>query len=395
MGLWIKATPCHLIGTPNVCGLKANVIIHRCFTGHAKQWSSQNQNSNNKRNDANTLVFRENEKLSGSSVSKKRGTKDSQQKRTHRQKMESLIHIVKNTPAQAKNIFAKKVVVINDHVKDSLTSMTQFLRKKDAAEEGEADVVWDGPLFISFGGSGFLSLFHVGAASRLQELGVINRDTKLYGNSGGALVAAAIACNVDRDDLVDFHLEAVRQCRKDGYWGRVGDVLRGLMRQHIPDDAVDLCNQRLGVGVMHIWPKRKYELVDHFYSKEDLIDALIASCYLPFFLGPRAFTKFRGNYVVDGCLGGQGKREGGVQIDPFSLSIKALLRQKDNDVSPRMLLEDYQVSPLKQVQWVFGHNMNEAHHRYLFEAGQKAADAWLERQNIDSNKINKQSRTFQ
>jgi len=44
------------------------------------------------------------------------------------------------------------------------------------------------------------------------------------------------------------------------------------------------------------------ELVSNFESNEEMVEALLASSYIPLYLGPSLATKFRNEIVVDGGL---------------------------------------------------------------------------------------------
>eukprot|EP00039_Didymoeca_costata_P029921 m.27050 g.27050 ORF g.27050 m.27050 type:complete len:314 (+) comp7857_c0_seq1:383-1324(+) len=234
---------------------------------------------------------------------------------------------------------------------------------------------------FSFSGAGFLSLFHVGAATRLKELNVISTKTQLYGCSGGALAAASVIAEIPVDDVIEFHLETMRHCQKHGYFGNVGKVLYELLDRNLPSNAPEIFNKRLGVGVLSVWPMSGFEIVNEFKDKRDLIDALMATCHIPFYLEPRFCTKYRGKYVIDGGMNTQLNPMPGIEVHPFSVSPKRIISKCDTAVCP-IFLDDYP-NMLKQCQWVFGLNMNESHHRYLYMAGRKAADAWYQKFVLD------------
>eukprot|EP00959_Pyramimonas_sp_CCMP1952_P321311 6723753-Pyramimonas_sp.AAC.1 len=50
-------------------------------------------------------------------------------------------------------------------------------------------------------------------------------------------------------------------------------------QKYFPDDAHERCNGRIALAVTRLWPapKSRAEYVSHFTSKEDLIEAIVAS----------------------------------------------------------------------------------------------------------------------
>lgn len=155
---------------------------------------------------------------------------------------------------------------------------------------------------FSFSGSGFLLSFHLGVAHELQRAGAIQPSSRFAGASGGAIAALTLAADVEVEQI---HAEAKRMaalCRAQGTLWKLEDRLRDIFAQRFSGVAVDKLERRLTIATEKMWPARLMVLSDRFDSLEDLGDALIASCYIPFYLAPRGTSLFRGEHHVDGGL---------------------------------------------------------------------------------------------
>ncbi len=148
-------------------------------------------------------------------------------------------------------------------------------------------------------------------------------DFPVAGASAGALAAAAIACNVPVPALLTAIDSTVTELRQHGTWGRVRPQLHRLLDELIPLDGHRRASGRLHLAVAMLprwlplanrdggrgassapaatspWLPH-VELVSHFSSRDDLIEALLASCHVPWYLDGRAHTAFRGLPAFDG-----------------------------------------------------------------------------------------------
>ena len=144
-------------------------------------------------------------------------------------------------------------------------------------------------------------------------------------------------------------------CRTGGTFGRLGHVLRDFLEENLPKDAHELARGRVHVAVTPlaaaevaaVAPTREARissekllnslaeqaaapksseasllkrsnssssflnpfalspralLVSDFTSREDLIEALLSSCHIPFWMTGKPTTRFRGGRAVDGGL---------------------------------------------------------------------------------------------
>ncbi|CAI5955661.1 unnamed protein product [Closterium sp. NIES-64] len=174
-------------------------------------------------------------------------------------------------------------------------------RQKDVdAEDRRRDSL--GEPGFSFSAAGLLFPYHLGVAQYLLDHGYITESTPLAGASAGALVSAVVATGVEPRSLMPLAKLVAADCRKNGTAFRIGVLLRGVLNRILPDDAHIKCSGRIRVAITQVFGSPRGWLVDAFESKEDLIDALITSSFVPGYLEPRATTSFRNRTCVDGGI---------------------------------------------------------------------------------------------
>ncbi|KAJ9526048.1 hypothetical protein QJQ45_009494 [Haematococcus lacustris] len=95
--------------------------------------------------------------------------------------------------------------------------------------------------------------------------------------------------------LLSYHLG-----KEGGTRLRLGGLLRQQLMQELPDKAEEACSGRAAVAVTQALPVARRIMVTEFHSREDLLDALTASCWLPRYSGPSLTCTFRGRACMDG-----------------------------------------------------------------------------------------------
>ncbi|KAL1557784.1 patatin-like phospholipase domain-containing protein 4 [Salvia divinorum] len=175
-------------------------------------------------------------------------------------------------------------------------------------EQGEKDVEAEqrrkavsSPGF-SFSAAGHLIPYHLGAARFLIEKGYIKETTPLAGSSAGSIVCAAIASGESMEEALRATKIVAQDCRLRGTAFRLGTLLRDFLDRFLPDDAHIRSNGRIRVAVTEILWRPRGVLVDYFDSKEDLINAVFTSSFIPGYLAPRPATMFRNRLCIDGGL---------------------------------------------------------------------------------------------
>ncbi|GAQ79352.1 hypothetical protein KFL_000290010 [Klebsormidium nitens] len=170
---------------------------------------------------------------------------------------------------------------------------------------------WDGgqkgedpqqPLGFSFSAAGLLFPYHLGVCQKLMEAGLLTDKTPLAGSSAGAIVSAALGAGVSPVEALQMTKDLAKDCRKNGTAGRLGAVLRGILHEVLPENCHEMCNGRVRVAVTQLFRWPRGILVDEFYSKQDVIEALITSSFIPGYLAPAAANVFRDRYCIDGGM---------------------------------------------------------------------------------------------
>lgn len=173
-------------------------------------------------------------------------------------------------------------------------------RRKDVeAEKARSALTSPG---FSFSAAGLLFPYHLGVGQCLIEHGYITENTPLSGSSAGALVCAVIACGLSMQDGLLATKELASDCRINGTAFRLGAVLRAFLERFLPDDAHIRSSGRIRVAITQVFRSPRALLIDQFDSKEDLIDALHTSCFIPGYFAPRLVTRYKNRICIDGGI---------------------------------------------------------------------------------------------
>ncbi|XP_015197563.2 1-acylglycerol-3-phosphate O-acyltransferase Pnpla3-like [Lepisosteus oculatus] len=161
------------------------------------------------------------------------------------------------------------------------------------------------PFSISFSGSGFLAVYQLGAAQCLFDLapGVIHAAPKVFGASAGSLAAAAVVCGANMECMRDEMLATARASRKHLLGPlhpsfNVFKLLECCLHRSLPDNAHELATGRLYISMTRLMDGENI-LMSDFMSKEELVQALLCSCFVPFYCGLKP-PSFRGEHYIDG-----------------------------------------------------------------------------------------------
>ncbi|THG06660.1 hypothetical protein TEA_005283 [Camellia sinensis var. sinensis] len=134
---------------------------------------------------------------------------------------------------------------------------------------------------FSFSAAGLLFPYHLGVAQFLIEKGYIKDTTPLAGSSAGAIVCAVIASGASMEEALKATKILAEDCRLRGTAFRLGAVLKDVLDKFLPDDVHFRSNGRVRVAVTQILWRPRGLLVDQFDSKEDLINAVFTSSFIP------------------------------------------------------------------------------------------------------------------
>ncbi|XP_069942755.1 patatin-like phospholipase domain-containing protein 4 isoform X3 [Cherax quadricarinatus] len=158
---------------------------------------------------------------------------------------------------------------------------------------------------VSLSGSGFLGIYELGAATCLHHHwpGLFER-ANMAGASAGALLAACLVCSVPVEIIKSGFFETAAHAQK---WAmgpfnpnfNIEDYLR-LALEALPPDAHTRASGRLFVSITKVTNKENV-LVSNWESREELIQCLLCSCFIPLYSGFK-FPLFRGTKYIDGCF---------------------------------------------------------------------------------------------
>ncbi|XP_071320630.1 patatin-like phospholipase domain-containing protein 4 isoform X1 [Trachinotus anak] len=161
-------------------------------------------------------------------------------------------------------------------------------------------------LNLSFAACGFLGIYHLGAVGAFLRHGdkLLGSLGTCAGASAGALVAAVMITAPDKlkhcKDFTYRFADGVRRQRfgavTPGYNFML--TLREGVEEILPADAHSLATDRLHVSITHSKSGRNH-IVSRFSSREELIQALLASSFVPVYAGLRP-VEFRGQTWIDG-----------------------------------------------------------------------------------------------
>ncbi|XP_072506536.1 patatin-like phospholipase domain-containing protein 5 isoform X2 [Notamacropus eugenii] len=167
----------------------------------------------------------------------------------------------------------------------------------------EQEESWD----VSFAGSGFMGLYHVGVIACLRERAphLLNGTGRFYGSSVGTLCCLAVLTNKSMDFCCSNVMDIVKEVQKKsiGIFHPSYDILdfvKRRLQKYLPDNTHELASQRMGVSLTR-WPDGENVIITHFATRDELIQAVLCSIYLPFYCGVIP-PKFQGKRYVDGAL---------------------------------------------------------------------------------------------
>ncbi|NWH46000.1 PLPL1 protein, partial [Fregata magnificens] len=154
-------------------------------------------------------------------------------------------------------------------------------------------------------GCSFLLPYEAGVLTAFRELSpdILKSASGIYGASSGSIVATLILCECDigKGYALPFILAT-----KTSFWcfppGRKAfKKLKDLLNKWLPANAHQLVSGKLHVIVTRVRDWRSM-VVSGFASREDLIQALTCSCFIPLYVGflPPAY---HGVHYIDGELG--------------------------------------------------------------------------------------------
>nr|XP_017195214.2 1-acylglycerol-3-phosphate O-acyltransferase PNPLA3 isoform X4 [Oryctolagus cuniculus] len=150
---------------------------------------------------------------------------------------------------------------------------------------------------LSFAGCGFMGFYHVGATRCLSEHAPhLLRDARMFlGCSAGALHCVTFLCGMPLDKTLQVLMDMAREARRRNIGVlhpsfNLGRYIRNQLQLYLPANVHRIVSGRVSISLTRVSDGENV-LVSDFHSKEEVVDALLCSCFIPFYSGviPPAF----------------------------------------------------------------------------------------------------------
>uniref|UniRef100_A0A7S3K2A7 PNPLA domain-containing protein n=1 Tax=Aureoumbra lagunensis TaxID=44058 RepID=A0A7S3K2A7_9STRA len=155
-------------------------------------------------------------------------------------------------------------------------------------------------------GGGLFFWWQMGALERINEV-KSEKDLRIAGASAGALAAVCAKSNVKCDEARKLAIElsdaaGIWERGRFGLSGIWGQMIRKWLEELLPSNAAELNRETR----LFLLARRRFGyqriLATDFLSKNDVIDAALASAHVPFFLDGKAEAKWRQYSCLDGSI---------------------------------------------------------------------------------------------
>ncbi|NXN91501.1 PLPL1 protein, partial [Rhinopomastus cyanomelas] len=170
------------------------------------------------------------------------------------------------------------------------------------------------PYSLMFRGCSSLIIYEAAVWAALKDYSpdLLKSASRVYGASAGSVVAAfgLCGCDIGKGFALPFFLcEAIQSflcTMTPTFFGLLpgGDtinILKCLLNKHLPPNAHQLVSGKLHVIVTRVRDCRSVT-ISEFASKEDLMQAIVCSCYIPLYFGFLP-PLYHGVRYVDGEIG--------------------------------------------------------------------------------------------
>ncbi|OXU31956.1 hypothetical protein TSAR_013068 [Trichomalopsis sarcophagae] len=156
---------------------------------------------------------------------------------------------------------------------------------------------------LSFAGCGFLGIYHVGVAVCFKKYAPHLLLEKISGASAGAIAACCLLCDLPLCEMTSNLLRLAREARQRALGPfspsfNVQEVLLESLQKFLPEDAHLRVSGKLHISLTRVYDGKNV-IVSQYNSREDLLQALLASSFIPLFCGLLP-PRFHGIRYMDG-----------------------------------------------------------------------------------------------
>lgn len=159
---------------------------------------------------------------------------------------------------------------------------------------------------LSFCGCGFLGIYQLGVATCLVRhgAGFLNKVERIAGASAGSLIGAVLS--IDKNlihDCVKFTYDLALEVQNQPFGAltpkyNLLQSLEKFLNEKLPHNAHEVASGKLFVSVTNLETRRN-ETMSHFSSRQELVQCLLASSYIPVYAGFNP-PVIRGKKYLDG-----------------------------------------------------------------------------------------------
>ena len=156
---------------------------------------------------------------------------------------------------------------------------------------------------LVFPGGGLFFFWQAGVCAYMRENGYDLSQVSLSGASAGAIVALLAITDVDFDKATENAIALVDDWKNPmGLQGKWSSKLRGWLDKLIPKDAHKIAMMNELTIVVTQMPYVEKILVKNFSNREDLMESILTTVHVPWFMDGLFTRNFRGKKCVDGFL---------------------------------------------------------------------------------------------
>ncbi|GAB1605550.1 patatin-like phospholipase domain-containing protein 4 isoform X1 [Argonauta hians] len=159
---------------------------------------------------------------------------------------------------------------------------------------------------LSFCGCGFLGIYQLGVAYCLSRHGsqLLSKVNRIAGCSAGSLIGAVLSTDEKLiPSCVKYAYDLADEARSQPLGAftpkySLSKSLEKFLNENLPHNAHEMASGRLFVSVTNV-ESRRNETFSHYSDREELVQSLLASCYIPLYSGGSP-PVIRGKKYIDG-----------------------------------------------------------------------------------------------